>query len=270
MMAKTYGALKRAEEEKGVKAEIPPVMDDSGEKESLPPSFEEFPRVQPFPTPARSIPGESLSLLVEEYQRMKHKITHSDPTLVMKAILFSSPGRGEGNSTVLIQFARTLAAEGNRVLLVDGNLRVPSLHKAFHLPRENGLTELIFSRSPFRNISQFLKQTTLDNLWVITSGNTFPNPASILESSYLEILIDEVKGHFDWILFDSPPVTSYSDSVALARAVDGVVLVVQAEKTRWEVVQEIQGRLEHGGGRILGVVLNKRRFHIPNWLYKSI
>ena len=269
-MAKTYGALKRAEEEKGMKAEIPPVTDEPGERKFPPSLFEEFPRVQTLPTPVKSIPLKNLSLLVEEYQRMKHKILHSDPSLVMKAILFSSPGRGEGNSTVLVQFARTLAAEGNRVLLVDGNLRAPSLHKAFHLPRENGLTEMIFSRSPFRNISQFLKETTLDNLWVITSGNAFPNPASILESSYLEILIGEVKVHFDWVLFDSPPVTSYSDSVALARAVDGVVLVVQAEKTRWEVVQEIQGRLEHGGGRILGVVLNKRQFHIPNWLYKSI
>jgi len=201
---------------------------------------------------------------------MKHRILHSDPNLMMKAILFSSPGRGEGNSTVLIHFAQTLAAEGNRVLLVDGNLRDPSLHKAFHLPQENGLTELLFSRSPFRNIGHFLKQTNLDNLWLITSGNAYPNPVSILESSYLEMLIDEVKGHWDWVLFDSPSVTSCSDSVALARKVDGVVLVVQAEKTRWEVVQEVQGRLEHGGGRILGIVLNKRRFHIPNWLYKSI
>jgi non-specific protein-tyrosine kinase len=216
------------------------------------------------------MPLKNLSLLVEEYQRMKHKIIHSDPNLVMKAILFSSPGRGEGNSTVLIQFARTLAAEGNRVLLVDGNLRDPSLHEAFHLPRENGLTELIFSRNPFRNINQFLKGTNLENLWVITSGNTFPNPASILESSYLEMLIHEAKVQWDWVLFDSPPLTSCSDSVSLAARVDGVVLVVQAEKTRWEVVQEVQGRLEHGGGRILGVVLNKRRFHIPNWIYKSV
>lgn len=269
-MAKTYGALKRAEEEKGMKAEIPPVTDGSGERKSPPPFFEEFPRVQKLPGAAKSIPLKDLSLLVQEYQRMKHKIIHSNPGLVMKAILFSSPGRGEGTSTVLIQFARTLAAEGNRVLLVDGNLRAPSLHKAFHLPQENGLTELIFSRSPFRNISQFLKETTLDNLWVITSGNPFPNPASILESSYLETLIDEVKGHFDWVLFDSPPVTSYSDSVSLARTVDGVVLVVQAEKTRWEVVQEVKGRLEHGGGRILGAVLNKRPFYIPGFLYRAL
>jgi capsular exopolysaccharide synthesis family protein len=269
-MAKTYGALKRAEQEQGLKAEIPPIPDASREFESSPSSIEKFPHVELLPALPQKPPLKNLSLLVEEFQRMKHKIIHSDPNLVMKALLFSSPERGEGNSTILIHFAQTLAAEGNRVLLVDGNLRDPSLHKAFRLQQENGLTEMIFSRSPFRNIAHFVKPTSLESLWVITSGNAYPNPASVLESSYLEMLISEVKVHWDWVLLDSPPVTSCSDAVALARKVDGVVLVVQAEKTRWEVVQEVQGRLEHGGGRVLGVVLNKRRYHIPNWIYKSI
>jgi protein-tyrosine kinase len=269
-MAKTYDGLKRAEEEKGLKAEIPPITTPSRERESFPPTFEGYPKVKMPPALPNLPKSEKLSQMVEEYRRMKYEILRSDSNLVMKSILFCSPGRGEGNSTVLIHFALTLAAVGNLVLLVDGNLRDPSLHEAFDLPKENGLTELIFSRSPFRNLNQFLKATTLENLWVITSGNVHPNPASILESSYVEMLIDQVKAQWDWVLFDSPPVADYSDSIALAGKVDGVVLVVEAEKTQWEVVQDVRGRLEHGGGRFLGVILNKRRFHIPNWIYKRL
>ncbi len=268
-MAKTEGALRRAEEEKGLIAQIPPVTDESEEREaSSPPFFEEFPRVQVLPGVPRRMPLKNLTFLVEEFQRMKHKIIHSDMNLVMKAILFSSPAPGEGNSTVLIHFAQTLAAEGDRVLLVDGNMRHPYIHQAFHLPRENGLTEMIFSRSSFRNLDQIIKATTLDNLWVITSGQPYPNPNSILESSYLQALTDHLKNLWDWVLFDCPPVNSYSDSVAMACLADGIVLVVRAEKTRWESVRSAQERLQNCGGRILGVVLNKRRFHIPAWIYK--
>jgi capsular exopolysaccharide synthesis family protein len=268
-MAKTYGALKRAEEEKGLKAEIPPVTDASEEREaSSPPFFGEFPRLQMLPTLSKRMPLKNLSLMVEEFQRMKHKIIHSALNRVMKAILFSSPGPGEGNSTVLIHFAQTLAAEGNRVLLVDGNMRNPYIHQAFHLPRENGLTEMVFSRSSFRNLDQIIKATTLDNLWVISSGQPYPNPNSILESGYLRALTDHLKNQWDWVLFDCPPVNSYSDSVGMACMADGIVLVVRAEKTRWESVRSAQERLQNCGGRILGVVLNKRSFYIPSWIYK--
>jgi capsular exopolysaccharide synthesis family protein len=267
-MAKTYGALKRAEEEKGLKAEIPPVTDVSEERElSSPPFFGEFPRVQMLPALPKRIPSKNLSLLVEEFQRMKHRIIHSGLNQEMKAILFSSPGPGEGTSTVLIHFALTLAAEGDRVLLVDGNMRNPYIHQAFHLPRENGLTEMVFSMSSFRHLDQIIKATTMDNLWVITNGQPYPNPNAILESGYLQALTDHLKNQWSWVLLDCSPVNSCSDSVALACMADGIVLVVRAEKTRWETVRSAQERLQNCGGRILGVVLNKRRFHIPGWIY---
>jgi Mrp family chromosome partitioning ATPase len=110
----------------------------------------------------------------------------------------------------------------------------------------------------------------VDNLRVITSGNPHPNPVNIFRSDFFDSWIDQMKGQGDWVLFDSPPPNMYSDSIALAGKVDGVVLVVQAEKTRVKVIQNTRDLLENGGGNILGVVLNKRHFHIPDWLYKTL
>jgi capsular exopolysaccharide synthesis family protein len=269
-MAKTYNALKRAEEEKGLKAEVPAVSSSLQKtKIPLPPMLAppkiKFPPLIPRPPVSRTLP-----FAVEEYQRMKYKIIHFDSEVMIKSILFCSPGRHEGTSTVLIHFAQTLAVEGNRVLLVDGDMRNPYLHQAFHLPRENGLTDMFFWGGSFRNLDQFIKATALDNLGVITSGQPYPNPHSFLESGYLGALTDHLKSQWDWVLFDCPPVNSYSDSISMAHIADGIVLVVQAEKTRWETVRSAQERLENCGGRVLGVVLNKRRFHIPDWIYKRM
>jgi protein-tyrosine kinase len=269
-MAKTYTALKRAEEEKGLKAEVPALSSSVEEMEPSFPPLKEPPKIElPYVIP-RPVPSRSLPFAVEEYQRMKSKILHYDSGVVLKSILFCSPGRREGTSTVLIHFAQTLAVEGNRVLLVDANLRNPYLHQTFHLPRENGLVEMIFSGSSFRNLDQFIKATNLDNLSIITSGQAYANPHSLLESGYLGDLNEHLKRQWDWILFDCPPVSAYSDSIAIACQADGIVIVVQAEKTRWEVVQGTRERLANCGGRVLGIVLNKRRFHIPNWIYKRL
>jgi protein-tyrosine kinase len=269
-MAKTYSALKRAEAEQGLKAELPAIPSSDQEMGPPFPSLREplkidLPYMMPRPPASRSLP-----FAVEEYQRMKYKIIHYDSDVIVKSILFCSPGRREGTSTVLIHFAQTLAVEGNRVLLVDANLRNPYLHQTFHLPRENGLVEMIFSGISLRNLDHFIKATNLENLFVITGGQPYANPNSLLESGYLGDLNEHLKRQWDWILFDCPPMNAYSDSIALACQADGIVIVVQAEKTRWEVVRGTRDRLENCGGKVLGIVLNKRRFHIPDWIYKKL
>lgn len=204
---------------------------------------------------------------MEEYHRMKDKLFSSGQNHPTKALLFCSCCPAEGNSTVLTHFALTLASGGDRVLLVDTNLRTPSLHRAFRLERENGLTELCFGK---RNLEEVVKKTHFDNLSVITSGIPLPNPFMIFENRILDSHIEQMKAGADWILFDAPPVNTYTDSIALARKVDGSVMVVQAEKTRWEVVRYNIERLGNGTGNILGVILNKRRYYIPGWLYRTL
>ena len=79
-----------------------------------------------------------------------------------------------------------------------------------------------------------------------------------------------MKAEAEWVLFDSPPINSFNDSIALAHRVDAVVMVVEAEKTRWEVAQSAKQRVESGNGKILGIVLNKRRYYIPKFIYKRL
>lgn len=210
-----------------------------------------------------------------EYSRLKNKILSANPDAKVKSLLFSSPTGGEGASTVLTDFAVLLAGQGEKVLLVDANFRSPSLHERFHLESENGLAELLLQKS---TLQQVIKETGIGNLSIITSGmadrgrstvDDEPfNPSNL--SNALDPYLEKMKEEMDWVLFDAPPVNHFDEGLALSGKVDGVVMVIQAEKTRWEVALSAKQRLEDSGGRILGVVLNKRRFYIPKWLYKTI
>jgi protein-tyrosine kinase len=202
-------------------------------------------------------------LSLDEYYRLKLNILRSSQNRKIKSLLFLSPTGGEGASTVLAQFAVALA-QGEKVLLIDANFRSPSLHQQFHLEVEKGLTEFLLGKA---NLSEVTKKTTVKNLWVIPSGSA---PSSPLTLNALDPHLQKMKEEVDWVLFDGPPVNHFDESLALSGKVDGVVMVLQAEKTRWEVAQAAKQRLEDSGGKILGVVLNKRRFYIPKWIYNSL
>ena len=205
--------------------------------------------------------------IVEEYHRMKHHILSSSPERKIKTLLFSSSIEGEGTSTVLISFAITLASRGDKVLLVDANLRNPTLHNLFNLDKKGGLTEVLLEENTLMDV---IKQTKFTNLSVITSGIPHSNSFSIFESKSFDSFIEQMKARADWVLFDSPPINTYNDSSTLADKMDGVVMVVEAEKTRWEVAQSAKERIENGKVKILGVILNKRELYIPRWAYKML
>jgi len=242
-MAKTYEALMKAEEE-AQKRQVDirgPSSNDGG------------------------LLSEGHGLTSEEYYRLKLNILRMGKEGKIKALLFSSPTKGEGASTVLADFGIFLAGQGEKVLLVDANLQSPSLHQRFHLEMENGLADLMLGKA---KLPEVVKKTTLENLWVIPSGTAHSNPLFFksLESHHMHTMREGV----DWLLFDAPPINHFDEALALLEKVDGVVMVLQAEKTRWEVAQSAKQRLEDSGGKILGVVLNKRKFYIPSWLYKTL
>ena len=93
---------------------------------------------------------------------------------------------------------------------------------------------------------------------------------AVVESKSLDSCIKEMKAQADWVLFDSPPINSFNDAIALATRIDGVIIVVEAERTKWEVALRAKQRIEGISGNILGVVLNRRRLYIPNWLYRRL
>ena len=252
-MARTVGALKRVEKETGVSSGVPPVTSAS---ENIPSAFSEFKKVQHLevppltaepdglnfpledvkellPRPVPPIPpkfkkSRDLALSVEEYHKMKYRILNYDVNKPIKTILFCSSNKGEGNSTVLVQFAQTLAVEGYRVLLVDADVRNPNLHRLLRMERKNGLTELSFGDN--KKVVDVMKETSQHNLWVVTSGTPYSNPLAIFESEFFDLLIDQMKIQTDWVLFDSPPLSASSASIALAGKVDGIVLVMPRPK----------------------------------------
>jgi capsular exopolysaccharide synthesis family protein len=265
-MAKTYEAMIKAEEEAQKKE-----TDDGGPLHSEIPSPVGHGRW----TVAHRLPRSGREHTPEEYSRLKLNILSENPDAKIKSLLFSSPAGGEGTSTVLTDFAILLASQGEKVLLVDANFRSPSLHERFHLGSDNGLAELLLQKS---TLQQVIKETGVRNLSVITNGMADRGPSTVDDgpfnpenlSNAIAPYLEKMKEEMDWVLFDAPPVNYFDEALALSGKVDGVVMVIQAEKTRWEVAQSAKQRLEDSGGRILGVVLNKRRFYIPEWLYETI
>lgn len=249
-MGKTFEALMKAEKE--------------GQKRFLEIAGVE---TKPLSTLNKPVKFRNVSQAMEEYLRMKNNILRLNLGKKIKTLLFLSPTEEEGNSTVLKNFVITLASEGERVLLVDANLRNPVFHKVFNLKKENGLTELLLEQ---RTLMEVIKSTSLDNLFVVTCGADCPSPSFAFESKSLDFHIGKMKGQADWVLFDSPPINLFNDAIILASRVDGVVMVIQAEKTRWEVAQRAKQRIESSNRNIIGVVLNKRRFYIPRWLYRRL
>jgi len=249
-MGKTFEALMKAEKE-------------SQKRLTEVAAFEPKPFPKRLGRPEQTIPQQ----IVEEYQRLKYNLLRTNSGKGIKTLLFTGPSEGEGHSPVLINFAIALASEGDKVLLVDANLRNPSFHHVFNLEKKSGLTDLLYGKSPLLNV---VKETQIRHLSVITCGMASSNPGSVFELNALDSHIQEMKAQYDWVLFDSPPINSSNDSIALAPRVDGVIMVVEAEKTRWEVAQSAKQRIESGNGTILGVILNNRRFHIPERIYKAL
>ena len=252
-MARTDEALRKAEQERRG-------LIGQGARFDLP--------LPARPSGAAQVNGLAMtSRALVEYHKLKYNLLRLNSHRRLRVLLFCSPTEGEGTSTSLVYFAITLASDGNRVLVVDANLRRPSLDVAFGVEREHGLTDLLLQRSP---LNQVLKVTGFRSMSVITSGMFYRNPDVVLESDSFEAHREEMVKRADWVLFDCSAINSSNDAVVLAPQVDGVVMVLEAQRTRWEVAENARQRIKSANGNILGVVLNKRKYYIPAWLYKRL
>ena len=207
------------------------------------------------------------SRMTEEYARLRQSIVAATPELKARVLLFTSSTEGEEAATVLANFGRMLARSGERVLLVDTDLRGPMLHGLFSMDGGPGVAQLFSGKSELPAVMQ---KAEIEGLFVVAAGSPVANPFSLFESASIDTRIEEMRKEADWVLLTAPPVNAFNDAVALAKKVDGVVLVVEAEQTRWEVAQSAKERLEDASAKILGVVLNNRKFHIPGWIYKRL
>ncbi|NIO20779.1 MAG: polysaccharide biosynthesis tyrosine autokinase [Candidatus Aenigmarchaeota archaeon] len=205
--------------------------------------------------------------IADQFDKLTHYIfTNSSKKIRTLSIVSST--QGEGNSTVAINFALNLAVNHKaRILLVDMNLRKPILHQVFRVGKEKGLTDLLLKKIDFHMV---LKKTAVPNLFLITSGENILNPDQLFESMKIEEVLKRQAKQFDYIILDCPPVNSYPEATLLASQSDGVILVVQAGKTRHQVVHSAQTKLINAKVNILGVVLNRRKYYIPRWIYNKL
>jgi protein-tyrosine kinase len=202
-----------------------------------------------------------------EYQKLRVWLTNpSGREQPLQTVMIVSCRAGTGSTTTATLLARTLAEGKNfRVLIIDGNFRTSSLNRAFKVKNNGGFTEVVSAGAPFE---AHIQPTDRQNLFVLTTGQISLLPAEVFEGRAVEHLLAELKQKFDFIIFDAAPVIEFPDSYALAPKVDGIILVVEAEKTSIEDAQRAKRNIEQAGGHLLGVVLNRRKNYIPALLRK--
>lgn len=211
------------------------------------------------------LPGKK-SATGEAYRALRTNIFRATQDKSIKAILITSANHYEGKTTTAINLALAISdVPLFRTLLIDSDLRYPTIHNRLGLMQSPGLTEILEGSV---GLDSGMMHTEKENLKVITSGNLSPFPAELLESERLKGLIEVLKSKFDLILVDSPPVIPYSDASVLSSQIDGVLLVVQSGKTRREDVERVHATLQDNQAKLLGVVLNKEEHFVPERIYK--
>jgi capsular exopolysaccharide synthesis family protein len=184
---------------------------------------------------------------------IRTNILFSSTDKAMSTITVSSPRPREGKTTTTIYMGTIMAQSGQRVLLVDTDLRRPRLHKSLGVSKQRGLTNLILGDASFDDV---IKTTDIPNLFVLPCGPLPPNPAELLLSNRFKQVLAELEARFDRVLLDSPPVLAVTDAVVLARLSSGVMLVAQAGKTLLDDVGHAARQFRDVEAPILGVILN--------------
>lgn len=189
----------------------------------------------------------------EQYRLIRTNILFSAVDKKLKTIMITSPEPAEGKSTTAVNLAIVLAQQGKSVLLVDTDLRKPSIHYAFHISNQYGLTSVLTKRI---TINIAVSETYVPHLHVLTSGPIPPNPSELLNSKAMETLIQELQDQFEYVVFDTPPVLAVTDAQVLANKCDGVVIVVASGKTQKETALKAKELLERTKSSLLGVIIN--------------
>jgi capsular exopolysaccharide synthesis family protein len=175
------------------------------------------------------------------------------PEKPLRTILVTSSGPQEGKTTTAVSLAITMAGSGNRVLLVDADMRRPRIHRTFGLSTSQGLSSLILGEG---RLDDVVVQSAIPNLFVLPCGPVPPNPAELLHASSFARLIGEMASRFDRIIIDSPPVGVVADAIVIATNVDGTLMVLKAGHTARDIAAHAVRQLRDVNAPIFGAVLN--------------
>ena len=203
------------------------------------------------------------SISAEAYRTLRTNIQYSSYDKKIKKILVTSSEPAEGKSTIIGNLAISLSQSENTVIILDCDLRKPTMHKKFKISNEFGLTELLVGKKELKDVIQYRNK----NLHIITSGKIPPNPAEMLASKSMKRLLEQLANEYDYILMDTPPLNAVTDAQVLSTEADGTLIVIRSEKTKKESILTAKNLLQKVNANILGIVFNDVANSINKYYY---
>lgn len=191
------------------------------------------------------------SPISEAYRTLRTNLSFYSLDHPIRSLIVTTPAADEDKGLTIANLAVTMAQSGRRTILVDSDLRRPSLHTYFNLQAEPGLTSHVLSDSD----EPPLQETSVPNLWLLASGPKPPNPADLLGAKRVDQVIAKLLSMADILLFAAPPIIAVTDAAVLGAKVDGVLLLIQAGKTRRDHAERAKELLEKAKVRIIGATL---------------
>jgi capsular exopolysaccharide synthesis family protein len=202
----------------------------------------------------------------ESFRNVRTNLLFSSAQEGSRSIVITSTGPGEGKTVVATNLAVALAQAGQRVLLVDADMRKPRVHTVFDRSQEPGLSNVLVGDA---KSSAAIHVSEVSGLWVMPAGLQPPNPAELLGSKRFKDFLVSLSPHFDWVLIDSPPVMAVTDSSVVAHLATGVLFVVGAEMTSRHAAQTAIEQLEQARGKFIGAVLNRVDLQHNSYYYSQ-
>ena len=192
----------------------------------------------------------------EAYRVIRTSIQFAQAGKELQTIALTSCTPNEGKSTTIANLAVVLTQAGKSVLLIDCDMRNPTVHKNFNLSNKVGLSSCI---SMGTALSDAVQKTSIEGLYALTGGVIPPNPSELLGSEQMKNVLQRAKEQYDYVLIDTPPVMPVTDALIVSRFVDGMILVIASAEIKVEMARDVKNQLVNAGANILGVVLNKVR-----------
>ncbi|MGE3343044.1 MAG: GumC family protein [Vicinamibacterales bacterium] len=193
------------------------------------------------------------SHFAEAFRSIRTNVLFSSADAGSKSLVITSTAPGEGKTLVSSNLAVSLAMAGQRVLLIDADMRRPKAHEMFSLPLEPGLSNVLVGGA---KASEAVRKTAVAGLWVLCAGKHPPNPAELLGSQRLRDFLVSLRAHFDWVVLDSPPVMAVTDAALVSHFANGVVFVVGSEMTSRGVAKAALEQLDSAKAKYVGAILN--------------
>ena len=197
---------------------------------------------------------EPKSPISEQYRTIRTNLSYSSVDKKMQVILITSADPSAGKSTTAANIAVAYSQSGNRTLLIDGDMRKPTVHHTFELPNQQGLSNAIVNDE--MSVYSMIHESMIPSLYVLTAGPVPPNPSELIASQKMEHMIEELRTEFDTIIIDTPPVLAVTDATVFSNYTDGTLMVINAQDNNRNSINKAKNNLEKANANILGIIMN--------------